>query len=82
MNVSSVNAIRAALERLPAKCQYHGEKVSAVERWGREDARYGGACCATGENSLLRRHALKALDAEVAVTSMEGRKATGDYLDG
>lgn len=50
----------AALGELPENCRYHGADI-VVERslpW------YSGACCATGERSLLRRRAIEALDAE------------------
>jgi hypothetical protein len=59
---ASKDTIRAALVRLPENCRYHGADIvedrPAHRQW------YSGACCATGEPSLLRRRALEALDAE------------------
>ncbi|MEU9033816.1 hypothetical protein AB0D45_02710 [Streptomyces sp. NPDC048352] len=49
--------IRRALEQLPERCRYHGERLDPDHySWGRE------ACCDTGTPSLLRRRALAALD--------------------
>jgi hypothetical protein len=59
--VNPVDRVRAALQLLPAECRYHGAKVTAVDRWGEPDARYGGACCATGVPALARRRGLDAL---------------------
>lgn len=59
--MSPVDWVRAALQLLPAECRYHGDKVTAVERWGQPDARYDGACCETGMRSLARRRGLDAL---------------------
>lgn len=47
--------IRAALERLPAECHYHG---TGLDRPGP----FGPACCGTGTTALARREALAALD--------------------
>lgn len=60
MRRSSKDAIRAALGKLPENCQYHGADI--VDQRG--FPWYSGACCETGERSLLRRRAIEALDAE------------------
>ncbi|MEU0275946.1 hypothetical protein [Streptomyces sp. NPDC006307] len=49
--------IRRALEQLPERCRYHGERLDPDHySWARE------ACCDTGTPSLRRRRALAALD--------------------
>jgi len=55
-------AVRAALACIPAACKYHGDQIEGRDRW-----RFAGACCATGEPSLMRRRA------EVALASLEKR---------
>lgn len=60
MRRSSKAAIRAALAKLPENCRYHGADITDQRGlpW------HSGACCETGERSLLRRRAIEALDAE------------------
>ncbi|MBT2492349.1 hypothetical protein J7E96_28335 [Streptomyces sp. ISL-96] len=49
--------LRRALEQLPERCRYHGDRLDPDHfSWGRE------ACCDTGTPSLRRRRALAALD--------------------
>ena len=48
--------VRAALAELPKTCRYHGENIEGRDLW-----RFAGACCATGQPSLMRRRAEAAL---------------------
>ena len=63
MRRSSKAAIRAALAKLPENCRYHGADI-VNDRHGFQGWWHSGACCETGERSLLRRRAIEALDAE------------------
>lgn len=60
MRRSSKGLVRAALAKLPENCRYHGADI--VDQRG--FPWYSGACCETGERSLLRRRAIETLDAE------------------
>ncbi|MCW7941678.1 hypothetical protein AAW14_06445 [Streptomyces hygroscopicus] len=47
-----LSAIRRALEKLPATCRYHGEKIDPPEGLIRREA-----CCDTGIPAMRRRKA-------------------------
>lgn len=53
-----VSAVVAAVRQLPGRCKYHGHSFR-----GSDPRRFSGACCATGEPSLLRERALAELRA-------------------
>jgi hypothetical protein len=46
--------IRAALEQMPGRCHYHGDRLDRPGIWG-------PACCGTGKPARARREALAAL---------------------
>ncbi|MHA6764734.1 hypothetical protein [Streptacidiphilus sp. PAMC 29251] len=51
--------IRSALEKLPATCRYHGERI---EPEGSSWVSLRESCCDTGLPSVLRRRAMDVLD--------------------
>lgn len=56
--MSDLSAIRRALEKLPATCRYHGDKIDPPnDMWRRE------ACCDTGIPAMRRRRAEEQLQA-------------------
>lgn len=54
---ADLKAIKAAIDLLPAKCQYHGDQI--VRDYGMWR---GEACCDTGKPALARRQAEAALE--------------------
>lgn len=53
-----LSVIRAALEKLPATCRYHGDKIDPPESLIRREA-----CCDTGIPAMRRRKAEEQLQA-------------------
>ncbi|MEU6229975.1 hypothetical protein [Streptomyces sp. NPDC047042] len=57
MEPSDLATIRAALERLPSRCRYHGDDTAPPPGLIRREA-----CCDTGIPTQRRKNALAALE--------------------
>jgi hypothetical protein len=59
--LADVEALEDAVEALPIRCLYHGDRLEASDQPFPDPDLYDGACCASGKPALARRRAEVAL---------------------